>query len=85
MEWLILVAAVIYLSLSLAGDGFDALLLWLSEHPRAVLRAIAVGLIWGTLGALFKGQVTATIYIVAGSLAGLANLIYDWLKSRESR
>ena len=84
MEWLILMAGVIYLALALAGDGFDALLAWLSTHPRAVWRALLVGVVTGVLSALFKGHVTATIYLVVGPLASLANIAYDWLKSHAS-
>ena len=84
MEWLILLAAFVYLSLAVIADSFDALLAWAADHPRSVIKAVGVGLFTGAVSALFKGQVTATLYIAAGSLAGFANIVYDWLKSYES-
>ena len=80
MEWLALLADVVYLGLALLGDSFDALLAWVAHDPRAVVKAIGGALGTGLVSALFKGQVTATIY-VAGVLGGAAFLVYEWLNS----
>lgn len=82
MEWLIFLAAFVYLALALTSDGFDALLHWVAGHPRAVVRALAWMLLTGVVSALWKGHVTATIY-VAGFLGGLIQLAYAWLKSHD--
>jgi hypothetical protein len=83
MEWLILLTAFVYLALSLTSDGFDALLYWARDNPSAVARALGGMLLTGVISALWKGHVTATIY-VAGLLGGLIQLAFEWLKSRDA-
>lgn len=80
MEWLILLAVVVYLGLAVVSDGFDALLAWIAHDPKTVVKAAGAALGTGLISAVFKEHVTATIY-VSGVLGGLTMFVFDWLKS----